>query len=136
MDLKGIFSPNTVAMPQWKNKNGENEFNKMIDRLAEMGKQLTILRKKADDFDGDANKTGDAPVPAPEPAMSGEYMNSAPRSLGEIFNSKERLAQQAIAKARDIVGKQLAKLNLPSSDIYYLRSDITRHAGDGTPATG
>jgi hypothetical protein len=46
------------------------------------------------------------------------------------------MSEQAITKAREIIGAQIVKLNLPASDVYYMKSDISRFAGDGTPATG
>lgn len=128
MDLKGIFSPNTIAMPQWKNKDGENEFEKLLDRLADMGKKLTVLKKKADDFSGQ--------LPTKEETFSVEHYDATPRSLGEVFHTRGQMSEQAVAKARDIVSAQVLKLNLPASDIYYLKSDISRFAGDGTPSTG
>jgi len=127
MDLKGIFTPNTIAMPQWKNKDGENEFEKLLNRLADMGKKLTVLKKKAD-----------IPVqmPTKEETVSVEHYDATPRPLGEIFHNRGQMSEQAITKAREIIGKQILKLNLPASDVYYMKSDISRFAGDGTPATG
>jgi len=46
------------------------------------------------------------------------------------------MSDRAIYKAREIIGSEIGKLNLPASDIYLIRTDISRYAGDGTPATG
>ncbi len=128
MDFKGIFTPNNISMPQWRNKEGENEFDKMLSHLADIGKKLSALKKKADDFS--------AKMPTKEETVSVEHYDSTPRPLGEIFNSRNRLSDVAIAKARDIVSQQTDKMKLPASNIYLLKTDISRFAGDGTPATG
>lgn len=143
MDFKGVFTSNNISMPQWRNKDGSNEFEKVLNRLADMGKKITMKTiKKSADEQSNEQVNADKPVqeisttPSQEGLISGVYQDSRPRPLGEIFNNNSRLAERAICKAREIIGERIAKLNCPASDVYYLKSDITRTSSDGTPATG
>ena len=137
MGLNGLFAPNKINLPNWQNKKGENEFEKMLDNLARIGKKITSFKKKAD---GDAAEVKNGVPPATtereQPVSPATYYDATPRPLGEVFNNRTILSDQAISKAREIVGKLLGELNLPASDVYLLRTDISRFAGNGSPATG
>ena len=134
MNLGGLFS-NKVSDPKWINKKGENDFDKMLNCLVDIGKKITSMRKKAD-----------APVFQPETPIKNQpkeetvpvasYYDSTPRPLSEVFNKRSSESDRAIYKAREILGALVQKLNMPTVDIYLLRTDISRYAGDGTPATG
>jgi hypothetical protein len=124
----------------WKNKEGGNDFETMLNHLAEIGRKITTLRKKAEGPVPVPELNSQTPVTPTEPkeqsVMSFEHYDASPRSLSESFNTRQTQGDRAIYKAREIVAKLMEGLNIPTSDIYYLKSDITRYAGDGTPATG
>jgi hypothetical protein len=143
MDFKGMFTPNDVKRPNWANKSGENEFDKLLSRLADIGKKISLKRnakKEADlagkkiQADGDIAPSTVSKEETVTPAFT--HYDSQPRPLGDLFYMRGKLTEEAMLKARDIVGKQVAKMNCPATDVYLLKTDISRFDGNGTPTTG
>jgi len=145
MNFKGLFA-NKVSTPQWKNKEGVNEFDTLMDTLAGIGKKF--VNKKADKSSKPVKKAEEIPSENPtevnveQPApmknddISVQYYDARPRPLGETFHARGNMSERAIYKAKEMLSSKIAGLDLPVSDIYLLRTDISRFAGDGTPATG
>jgi len=136
--VKGIFASNNTNVPQWINKEGNNEFLAILDKLAEIGKSITESKtptvKKAE---GEDKGMPFDPSQQPKESMvTVQHVDAVPRPLSEVFNARGDNSNQMIAKAQEILGEQLSKLNLAGSSILVLKSDISKYAGDGRPRTG
>jgi hypothetical protein len=143
MNIKGLFA-NNVKTPNWLNKAGENEFDKLLNRLAEIGKKISgkTVEKKTADMTGKKIKADEVVTPEVIPSKEQTVMpafthyDAQPRPLGDLFYMRGKLTEEAMLKAREIVGAQVAKMNCPATDVYLLRTDIARFDGNGTPTTG
>lgn len=136
--VKGIFASNNTNVPQWINKEGNNDFLAVLDKLADIGKSITESKtptvKKAEGED--KGMPFDPSTQPKESTVTVQHVDAVPRPLSEVFNARGDNSNQMIAKAQEILGEQLSKLNLAGSSVLVLKSDISKYAGDGRPRTG
>jgi hypothetical protein len=103
-----------------------------MDKLAEIGQGLSNNVRTAS-----ATKSVGPRMTPQMPMVDRGGVQGSVRNLSQIAESRNRSAEQAIAKAKDMVAKKASELSLNGADILFLRADISRWDDkSGEPQTG
>ena len=107
-------------------------FSAALDKLAGIGAEAKEQVKTA------SSEKSSGPRIAPQmPVVDKGGVAGSVRNLGRIAEGRSRSAEDAIAKARDMVAEAASKAGLSGADILFLRADVSRwDDGNGKPQTG